>query len=261
MYKKTRYILIFLASLVPIQAAERFEEKTIEVESNSSFSLEHYKGKITMRTGIGKTVQIKTRIYLSPDQSSYTEEECGKVVAAMQIKINQSKHGVTVDLEDSSLQTLFSGLFGKDTTQPFVDFDILLPDDASLDLESFQGTFDIQCPSGRIDFETYKGDGNVSGVRSDLSLETYKGRLDVDIESMGHIDVDTYKGNVELNIRGAEDFTIKGETHKGDFKVVGFDVEQTQEDGETSIYLKEGSGSKRIKLDTYKGVIRLNFNE
>jgi len=252
--------LFFLAFLVPCFAAERFEEKTFDVEPGVRFSLDHYKGHIRVRTDDRSQIQIKTKVYLTPEQSDYSEKECQKVVDAMEVLYSHRGNKVSVDLDQSSSQGLFSSLFGKSMTQPYVDFEIILPDSASLKIDSYKGSFDIHCPSELIDFETYKGTGHLSGVRSDFKLETYKGELEIDIEAMKDIEAETYKGDILMNIQGGFDFTLIGETYKGDFKVLGLDTAAMSKDG-GDLYLKEGKGTYRVDLETYKGVITLKFQD
>jgi len=259
MLKKIVCVLALLLSLISVQAAERFIEKTFDVESGVRISLDHYKGEIKIRTGSSQTVQVSARVYLTEEDARYSEEECKKLVDAMEVQFRNGKQNVSIEVDGSATGKMFSGLFTKSSTQPFVDIDMVIPDDASLDLDSYKGTFDIVCPSRRIIFETYKGRGSISGVRSDLSIDTYKGNLDIDIEQMGNLEVETYKGEVVIDIQGATDFTIHGDTHKGQLQIDGVEASKTINDDETVLYLKEGSGANRVELDTYKGTIRLNF--
>jgi len=85
--------------------------------------------------------------------------------------------------------------------------------------------------------------------------------LEVEIDAMRDVEVETYKGDVALSIRGGSDFRIDGHTRKGDLDFRGYDIRREREDKEIRVRHKQGQGTYRIDLDTYKGSIRVDFVE
>jgi DUF4097 and DUF4098 domain-containing protein YvlB len=146
-------------------------------------------------------------------------------------------------------------------TLPLVDFDITVPDDCALDLSSHKSEFDVSAPAGRIEIESHKGFGDIRGVRNDFDLDTHKGEFQVEVVQLTDLEVETHKGDVEVTIRGAKDFTIRGDSHEGRLRFQGRDiqVERDPDSDEIEVRHQEGSGRHHIDVSTHKGTIEVEF--
>ena len=247
-----------------LSANERFVDKTFNVEPGSRFSIDSHKGHIQIRTGNAQTVEIHAKIYLGDDyQEELSEDEQKRILEHLEIRINHQKRNVTVDVNfDQDAVRESSGFFFKrGVSMPYVDFDILVPDDSSLDVETHKSTVDIDAPSGRVRLESHKGHGTLRSVRNRLELITHKGDFEVQILQMDDIEVETHKGNVDISIAGPHNFLIRGSSHKGDFSFRGLDIPIQSKKRESYIDYEVGTGEHNIDLETHKGRISIDFAE
>jgi len=159
--------------------------------------------------------------------------------------------------EDSLITTERPAVEGK--TDAGVRITDAKPDDNSLVLETHKGNIDVEAPAGKVTIQSHKGTGTIFGVRSDFDMQTHKGQFKVEILELHDLQVQTHKGDVALSVHAASNFTIHGDSHKGDIDVTGFAVEKKQEKRSTYIFHKQGSGANRIDLQTHKGNITLDF--
>ena len=255
-------IVFVLLLLIPVAAfgAERVIDKPFEVNPAAQLSLECHKGEIKIRTGAVSSIQVHAKIY--PDEgpdadlelvrldisnsSSYVRIEVDYDVKAMEMQRGSDESGI---LRGSNWVSL-----------PFVDFDIVVPDGASLDLESNKSTFDVQAPAGEVTIDSHKGTGTVTRVRNDFELDTHKGEFDVEIDKMGDLEIDTHKGDVRVVIHNARDFRLRAETDSGDLDFIGYPVRIERDDDHGKYAVESvGTGEHRVNLDTHKGKIKIDF--
>lgn len=246
-------VLMLLLVAATVFGNEQTFDKEFEVSAGAELALECHKGTIMIRTHSSPVITVRARIY--PDGGEDPE-----LVDLVEIKTRASANRVAVDVDYEQASKGISGLFGDQRTLPMVDFDILIPDDAALKLESHKADFDVEAGSGQVEIESHKGHGTIRGVRNELELETHKGEFTVEIAELADVSVETHKGEIELIIYGAHDFTIDGETHDGKLRFDGRDVQvEKGEHHGASVNYREGNGSNRIELSTHDGTIQLSL--
>ena len=231
---------------------DRVYQKEFPVSRTAQFSLESYKGKIVVRTDTVPTIRVRASIV--PDEGTDPA-----LVDHVQIMETVGDNRVSIEVKYDSDSARMNGLIGEMLSWPLVNWDITLPDDASLSLETYKSEVDLDVPSGRLVVDSYKGFGNIRGVRNRFKLETYKGAFDVEVAGLADIDAETYKGDISLEIHGATDFTVEAETRKGNLLFTGIDLPIQKENDRMSVYQKIGGGDRWIKLETYKGNIKVDF--
>ena len=249
------FVLLVTLGATAFAGPEKNFEEAFSVGPNATFSLDSHKGNIKVRTG-GDQILVKARVY-------YEEAVDARVLDYVNIEATHSGNLVKIEVEfdQKESKTLLESIFGKNSySWPMVDFDIVVPDDSNLRIDSHKATFDFQVPSGDIEIESHKGSGTIANVRGDFALETHKGQFTVDVSQLGDIDIETHKGDVEILLGDASDFTIDGESHKGSLAFTGRDIRVHREDGESTVSYAEGTSRHRIRLETHKGNIRLNFD-
>jgi len=254
--------ILFLLTLTPLIASDEILwDRELNVNPGASIYLETYKGLVRVETTNGDKVTISARIYM-PDGADAPADRVPELLEGLRIDLENTSDSVTLVAKyDESMRKSWGGLFTKSFTQPAVDLVVAIPDTANLEVETYKARIEINAPGGDMKLDTYKGYGFVRGVRGDFRLETYKGTLEVEIDAMRDVEVETYKGDVALSIRGGSDFRIDGHTRKGDLDFRGYDIRREREDKEIRVRHKQGQGTYRIDLDTYKGSIRVDFVE
>lgn len=254
---KLRILVTWVALMgLSLMAADQIFEQSYPVNPGADFSLSSHKGLIKISTDNGNTVRVYARIYVEPGDDD-------RAVDYTEIRANADDDSVriNVDYNQDSLKSAYSSLIGNHIPTPFVDFEIVIPDDLNLRVESHKSRFEIEAPAGLVTIESHKGTGFIKGVRNDFVLQSHKGEFDVDVEKMGDLKVETHKGDMAINVRGGSDFTLRGSTHKGDIEIDGRKVAYIREKHQRGMYIREkfGNGNYRVSLDTHKGRIRLNF--
>jgi len=233
-------------------ATERTYDKEFQVSAGAQLSLDCHKGTIQIRTHAQPVIQVYARIYPDQGQDPALED-------LLEIRERSGAAYVSLEVEYGDSGSIGRGLLGKSTTLPLVDFEIMVPDDAALELDSHKATFDVEAGSGPVTVDSHKGGGTIRGVRGDFRLDTHKGRFGVEVEELAGIEVDTHKGEVEVAILSAGDFSIRGESHDGTLRFEGRDVEVVRDDHDVRVDYSEGSGQNRIVLSTHDGTITFRF--
>lgn len=251
---KNALILGFVLVAATGFASDRYYDEEFQVGRDAEFSLECHKGSITIRTHPVPVISVQARIYA--DQGKNPE-----LVDLTEIKARAGQRFVSIDVEYGRPDEKENSFLGESTTLPLIEWTILVPDDASLELESHKSTFDIDAPIGQIKIETHKGRGSVRGVRGAFELETHKGEFEVEIAELTDLEIETHKGDILATIYGARDFSIDGEaqSHEGTLQFSGYDIPIKKEDGELIVDFNSGSGRNSIEVSTYKGKIELRF--
>ena len=254
-YMKNLYLLLVCFGVTAL-ATGRVEEKTFEVSGDVRLSLECHKGKVHIRTGDVSAVTMKARVYLSDEGADPASMDYLKIVT----RSGEDYVSIDVEYDRSAWDTAVSGLVGNKNIMPAVDFDIVMPDGGSLDIESHKASLDVEAPSGRVKIETHKGNGEIRKVRNEMELETHKGTFRVEILELGGLEIETHKGDVTFDIHNATDFTVRGETRKGNFSFKGYDIPVESVDRrEHRVSHSVGNGQNRIDMESHKGDITLNF--
>jgi hypothetical protein len=252
---KKALFLMFLLAATAAFGSERLYEQKFEVDPGARFSLECHKGFIKIRTDNSRTIHVMARIYFEGGGDAELLEHA-------QIKERSGRNHVALEFDFDQDSAKFLGLIGNSLDWPAVDWEITLPDDVHLDLETHKAEVDLDVPAGPIEIESHKGTGTIRGVRNDFTLETHKGEFDVQVSELGDLNVETHKGNISLTIDGSADFTLRAQSDKGNLQFSGYEVPITRDeddDDEITAFLRMGDGTNRIELETYKGTIKVDF--
>lgn len=249
-------MLLGFIALIPVRAAEEAESWEFTMKPGAELELETFKGVIDIQTHDAPTIIIRADVRPDGDDCDPRSVE----VFARE----RGGGGVHVWIEHHPGEEQgFLGVFKtKSYTAPFVDFTIVMPDDARIQIDDHKSEYKISAPSGSISIDTHKGTGWISNVRSNLDLDTHKGEFDIEVQHLEDIDIDTYKGDITVTVHRAMDFEVRAETHKGDLSFDGRNIDvMTDEDGEKTVDHREGAASHTIQLETYKGTIDLIFKD
>lgn len=252
-----KIVTLFFLSLSSFLMAADLETRSFQVNDNATLRLDFHKGELKIKPVAGSSIEVNYRIRYEGDDLE--PELLAKVKEAVDVQIKASASTVDVEVDYDKVNDLMDGLKRWNRSMPFVDFDIYVPEQANLDIESHKGTMDIQAPAGEIEIESHKGTANVRNVRGKLEIESHKGTFQVEVTRLGDIEIETHKGNITVDIYDATDFTIEGESHRGNLTVTGRQAKKMTEDRHTQLSYAEGSERHQISVETHKGDVSLNF--
>jgi hypothetical protein len=227
-------------------------ERVFPVNADVNFELDTHKGIIRLDHANVSEITVKATYYFDNDQDP-------EMLQYLEFKTRANADSVYVDTEFDPPKKGSSGWWTQGVSHPFIEFDILVPSNASIELESHKAEFDVEAPAGEVEIESHKGTGEIRNVRNNLEIESHKGRFKIEITELNDIEIESHKGDIEVTINNARNFTVVGTSHKGDLRFQGRDIPVTTEDKETYVDYKEGTGTHNIELDTHKGQLTLIF--
>ncbi len=231
-------------------AAVRVVEDSIPVNSDVNFSIDSHRGRVNITTGNVDSIEITAVI----------THENRDALDRVEINIYRSRERVSVDVEYDYPIFNLGRLFSINSYEfPDIRFDIVLPDEASLTVDSHRSRLDIDAPSGRVRIDTHRGEGRIAGIRNDLYLETHRGNFDLQIVDLHDVRIDTHRGDINLDILQANNFTIDVETNRRSLRVRGRNISVHRNDRDNYIDYSEGDGSNLIRVDAHRGDIDINF--
>jgi len=250
---RTTILLVGLVFASAGSAAERIVERSIEVNPDVRFSINSHRGSVDISTADIDTIELTAHI----------EHDSQDVVDRVDIEVSSSRSTVDVDVDyDQPAFRLNFGLIGfNDYEYPEVRFTVVLPENASLAVDSHRSDLNLEAPAGRVDVTAHRGRGRISGIRNDLKIDSHRTDFDIEILELNDVDLDFHRGDVELDLFGASDYTIAGETHRGNIRFVGRDYRVDQSSRDVYVNAREGDGRNMINIDSHRGNTVINFHD
>jgi hypothetical protein len=214
----------------------RVEERTEQVftvGASPPVELDNFAGDITVRQG--ESGQISIIIIKKAVNESRLDE----------IDIDMTERDDGVRVEASHPRTMASNAS--------VAFEIRVPPDAQLDLDTGAGSVHVVDIQGEIAAHTGAGNVRVQGASAPVALETGAGNIDYEGEPAGDCTFQTGTGSITLSLPEDLNAEVELTSGMGNVDVRGFDVEgqtsRTEVDGvigsgeEATIEAHTGAGN------------------
>jgi DUF4097 and DUF4098 domain-containing protein YvlB len=204
MYRKraTTIVVVMILVLAALAAAQTTrKEMHFKVGRRASVSIVNQYGLISVKSGPTKRVMVTAILY------------SGKV------EIDQSKRGNRVSVLSHLLE-------GADASTGRVDYDVLVPADASVTLHSATGPLHVEKLRGDVMLEGSTAMVDVRDVNAaHIHIKTLNGPVTLTNVSDGYVEVTSVSGDVALNaVNGAQVHvnSSSGKIHyDGDFGQAG----------------------------------------
>ena len=163
------------AVLIGTLVAETHKEYRFNVGPKAGISVNNPYGSVTVRPSSGNIVVVNA------------------VLSSDKVEVDNNTAGNRVELESHLLP-------GADSQSGKVDYEVLVPADASLTLHSTSGTLRAEKLRGDV---TMEGAGAIVEARDisngHLHVKTLNGPVTLTNVQDGHVEVDSLSGNVVLN--------------------------------------------------------------
>lgn len=248
---RTLLLLTSVLLAASTEAAERIVRESIPATPDVRFSIDLHRAAVEISTGSVDTIELTAYIE-HPEQ-----EEADKV--EIDIDGVPSDVGVEVRYDDPDNKVDFDFIGLREYEYPEIRFVIVLPENASLKVEAHRSQFDIAAPAGRIDIDTTRSAGELTNVRNDLAISTQRGDFDVEIQELHDVDIEAQRSDVRVDIFGAANYTLIGETQRGDARFSGQDIATSPRDRGVTVNHVEGNGENYMTFDMERGNININF--
>lgn len=253
------------------------KEKKFSVGAGASLTVGNISGDIKVVSWDKDVISVSYKIIAHTTSRSKAKEYADKVIVEMKKRGNHIR--VKVEYEKSGF---FS--FGKQTIRASVDFEIKVPKDCNLDLNSVSGDVNVSEIKSDIEVSSVSGDsvikncaGNLdsSNVSGDLTIAGFNGKIkaknvsgdsyledlkssltiegvssDIIVKSgtLTKVSIETVSGDCALHAEIKDAGSIEVETISGDLRIYLHDTDSA------SYYLKTFSGDLRVMLPNGKKI-------
>jgi len=251
--------------------SEDRSERTLQLASGGTFSVENYKGRIEINTWNQNQVKISILKYVSGRDSARQ-----KWLQEVKVDFTESANraGVKVKYPDHNCMFCFDG---DGVDESGVELRIQVPRDVKLDIDGYKPDMFINGTHGDLHIKSYKSDMRIEGVRGAVHIDTYKNRIEMkDVDVQGSLYIKTYSGEVDASLSGIGSGATF-DSYRGEFTLrlpdsVGFNLDfsgarrgsfnsdlpmamnSTDRD---SIRGTINGGGASLRFDTYRGSLNI----
>lgn len=258
--RKLILLAIAVIAAAPALAGMAQIDRTVSIGADGTVDLEIIAGTVEISGGSGSDAEIHV---------SYDDRY-------LEVRIKESGRGVSIELDPFEDED--GHVHGRNLDDTVVR--ILVPRQASLDIESVSADTTIEDVDGAVDIEIVSGDLEIRGGEPELSVSAVSGDVGVDVvmlrggefeavsgdvtvraalASGARLSFESVSGNVELRLPSATSAEFEIESFSGSIdNEFGPEAEKTSEFLPTKeLHFELGSGDARISMETLSGHIKL----
>ncbi|HZE28155.1 MAG TPA: DUF4097 family beta strand repeat-containing protein [Terriglobales bacterium] len=173
--KAAKLTVVVLVTLTTFAVAETKKEYRFNVGVKSTVSIINQYGAVTVRPSTGNYVLVNATTYSD------------------KVEVDQSQSGNRVDVQSHLLP-------GATADNARVDYEVLVPADASVTLQSTTGPLRAERLQGDVEAEGANATVDVRDISSShVHVKTMNGPITLSNIHDGHVEVDSVSGDVTLN--------------------------------------------------------------
>lgn len=206
---KTLFITIVVGMLSLQISAQRVVEETISLTKDQSIKLDFdFADNIIVKSWNKNEVYVKATVNINNNEDNenfkfITRKGSGYISIKSEIENLKHLSCQTIIIEDGDT-TYISGM----GAQMDIDFEVLIPTNSELSLETINGDIELHGLTGSLDINTINGEIDMfvsDNLKVDLSLRTINGTMytDLDMEiNQSKDNLCKIGGNVETKLNG-----------------------------------------------------------
>jgi DUF4097 and DUF4098 domain-containing protein YvlB len=236
MKKTTLFVLLFIAGLAAIHAAQSRETLTLSAADLKTLRIDCGAGYLKVQ-GIDGLERIEVSAVL--DVRGFAEEELAafkKEFVTLKLEKIAGQAELTATIESGfSLAALFGG-----SHDARIDLDIRVPRRLALAIDDGSGDLDIRDSDGNLSLDDGSGDIRLDNIKGQVEIEDGSG--DIELNDAGSdVDIDDGSGQINLNrVLGA----VIVDDGSGDIVIDGVEKDVTiDEAGSGSVEIRNVKGS------------------
>lgn len=268
--------LIFLyVQLVPLLAQEKYEEKFEKTESlarDGKVILSNISGSIRVKGWEREEVQIKALKICEDSSFSRAQEKAGAVT----IEVTKTGNILNIETKYPEQRQFWRG----ESWNVSVNYELLVPDKASLEVKSISGDIDIESVGGSakansvsgsveiinagdgVDCNAVSGTITLRNIAGNAYLKTVSGDIRV-TGIKGSVDAETVSGSVVLR-EVSEANSVRAKSISGDIRYEGKIHLQGRyslkaHSGDVEVFLPADSAFD-LEADTFSGDVQSDFS-
>ncbi|MGC2197689.1 MAG: DUF4097 family beta strand repeat-containing protein [Terriglobales bacterium] len=167
--------VVGLVVLATLAGAETKKEYRFEVGAKSKVSIVNQFGSVSVKPSTGNYVLVNATVYSD------------------KVEVDQNQSGNRVDLQSHLLA-------GATAENSRVDYEVLVPEDASVNLESSTGPLRAERLHGDVEAEGANAAVDVRDISgSHVHVKTIAGPITLTNIRDGHVEIDSVSGDITLN--------------------------------------------------------------
>ena len=171
----TELTVVVLVGLATLVVAETKKEYRFEVGPKAKVTIINQYGGVSVKPSTGNYVLVNATIYSD------------------KVEVDQAQSGSRVDVQSHLLS-------GATPDNSRVDYEVLVPADASIDLESSTGPLHAEKLHGDVEAEGANAAIDVRDINgSHVHVKTMAGPITLTNIRDGHVEIDSVSGDVTLN--------------------------------------------------------------
>lgn len=239
-------------------------EKTFPVSARTTVKIYNFDGEITVRTENSPVVKMRaTKIALDKD-------------AAAGVEYDFSQQNDQINVNSDFTKPFRKVPYGKTyfyMKGAYVNWELVLPPDSNLIVETDKGKIDVQGVNGEIKLSLRHGSVTVNNCQGQLTATTYSGKVQVSgyqgsaeianrnrdavlVEgAFQNLSIETGGGDVFLGLSKTSGGTIEAATKN--ILVKDFTLKQTGENSEGWQKYSFGAGNSDIRIQPHTGKISI----
>ena len=249
----------------PQEKFERVVALSHPMEAGGEFGAQTHNGHIIIEGSAAESCAVKATIA----GRSREAEDAQRLAEETEVQLVSSGDKLTVKIDKPKL---------KGNESIVVDLDVSLPEQADLDVKTYNGEIIITNISGSIEGVTHNGNVKVTKVSGEIDMETYNGAFTCE-EISGNLELDTHNGRVlaryaegapavcevklvsyngDVDLQAPKNFsaTVTVKTYNGTIRT-DLPLTVTGDFGKRSLSGTIGEGEGNLHLETHNGSIKI----
>lgn len=231
-------------------------KKEIDFISGGKISIENTNGKINVASWSRDDVSVFAEIQVKSGDRRRAQE----IMDRVKIIVDRSGERLRIkaDYPRNSAGGFFSWLFGKGVSVK-VDFEVRVPDESDLLVESVNGKVDITSVEGDCEISTTNGSVTAEEMNGNINAHTTNGSIKIHLAALpGNSDIDlhTVNGGLKLVLPEDPSASITASTVNGSIRT-DFELRVRGKFNSKSLRGTLGSGDAAVYLKTVNGSIGL----
>lgn len=180
--------------------------KSFDLRMNGEISLKNVSGNIEVSSWDRDEVKLIAEITVKHRSRRIADEYLEEV----ELHFNHGKDYLEIEADyphkrrsDGGISSLFSWLFGKGKPSVSIAFNLVVPEEADLDIQNVNGRIGIEGVEGKIKTRTTNGKIDVTESSGTVSCRTVNGNITVRLEKVSRFDEMSFKtvnGGIRLSI-------------------------------------------------------------
>jgi len=236
-------------------------EKSYPFRPGGTVTLENQNGRVSVRAGAKPEVRVEAEKRVRAQNRRKAEELLSEV--KIRIRASEDRIEILTNVPPGSEGewSLWDWIFGDNRRHVEVDYQITVPDSCRVDMETSNGSIDIDGVRGVVRARSTNGAMELTDVSGRIEVETTNGAIRTELARTGgdqRVDLETTNGSITIALPRDIRATVEASTTNGSIHS-DFPIEvqgpSRRERTRATVHINGGGGL--MELRTTNGGIRI----